>query len=46
MTAVTDTYDFLGAIAQQKWAFIQEILFSFCKWGTSAQKKGHALFHF
>jgi hypothetical protein len=25
---------------QKKWAFIQEILFSFFKWGISAQKKG------
>jgi hypothetical protein len=29
---------------QQKRAFIQEILFSFSKWGTLAQKKGH-VFH-
>ena len=26
---------------QQKRAFIQEILFSFFKWGTLTQKKGH-----
>jgi hypothetical protein len=30
---------------QQRRAFIQEILFSFFKWGTLAQKKGH-FFHF
>jgi hypothetical protein len=29
----------------QKRAFIEEILFSFFKWGTLAQKKGH-FFHF
>ena len=30
---------------QQKRAFIQKILFSFFKWGTLAQRKGH-FFHF